>query len=322
MKVIKGIENLRGQFQNPVLTIGNFDGVHMGHQKIIKRVLEAKKRHRSTAVALTFDPHPIKALYPERGVRILTPTEEKARLMAHYGIDALVLANFDREFASIHPDDFIRRILVEGLGVKEVIVGHNYSFGKGKKGTTALLRRQGAQFGFGVNVVRNAVLYGDVVSSSRIRSLLGRGRVCEASLFLGRPYMIKGIVVKGAGRGARLLGTPTANIATRNELIPREGVYAVKVRLDGAIYGGVANIGRNPTFQPISQKNAEVPPSYEVHILNFSGDILGMSIELFFIDRIRDEKVFPDKDSLAGQIKRDIDRAREILQKKKHLPIV
>ena len=316
MILIKGLEGLKRQFKDPVLTIGNFDGVHIGHQKIIKKVVEEAKKYSGTSVAMTFEPHPIKVLYPERGIRTITTLEEKSRLMSIYGIDALIVVDFNREFASIHPEDFIKKILVDGIGVREVIVGHNYSFGKGRRGTTELLRRRGKRYGYSLHVVRNATLYGDVVSSSRIRSLILRGRVCEASLFLGRPYMINGLVIKGQGRGAKLLNTPTANIASSNELIPKEGVYVVRVRLGGTLHWGVANIGRNPTFSPNN------PLSYEVHILDFSEDILGRHLDLFFIDRIRDEKVFSDKDSLKEQIRKDILKAKEIISKKKPLPIL
>lgn len=311
MKVINGIEGLRGA----ILTIGNFDGVHKGHQKIISEVTSRARALRRPAVAITFEPHPMKVLYPERGVRMLTTAAEKARVMERFGIDALCFINFDRDFAALSADDFIKSVLVETIGVKEVIVGHNYAFGKGKKGTTALLRRRGAKYGFRVRVVRNARIYGDVVSSSRIRSLLGRGRVCEASLFLGRPFSVHGTVVKGAGRGGSLLGTPTANIAAKGEIIPKEGVYAVKIGIEGKIYGGAANIGRNPTFGGSEQ-------STEVHIFGFGGDILGRDITLYFIDRIRDEKTFPDKDSLKEQINKDIERSKEILARKKHPPII
>jgi|Deesub1362A_J573_1020465.scaffolds.fasta_scaffold00045_107 riboflavin kinase/FMN adenylyltransferase len=309
MKILKGIEAIKKRYKNVILTIGNFDGVHIGHQKILNRIVSRAKEVNGTAAAITFEPHPTKVLYPERGVKILTPIEEKARLMRHFGVDVLFLINFNKDFASIPPDDFIKDVLVEKIGVMEVTVGHNYAFGKGKKGTTALLRRRGRKYGFSVKVVRNARIHGDVVSSSRIRSLLLRGRVCEASMFLGRPYMITGTVIKGAGRGSKLLKTPTANITTPNELVPKEGVYAVKVGLGRRILEGVANIGKNPTFE-----GSEM--SYEVHIFNFSEDIMGKTLRVFFIDRIRDEKTFPDARALHEQINEDIKRAKELLKKK------
>lgn len=299
------------RYKNVVLTIGNFDGIHHGHQKILNRVIRRAKEIKGISFAITFEPHPSKVLYPERGIRTLTPHAEKIRLMAHLGLDVLCFVKFTKDFASIPADDFIKDVLVDKIGVREVIVGHKYVFGKGKKGTTPLLRKRGRKYGFNVRVVRNARIYGDVASSSRIRSLIARGRVCEASLFLGRPYMIMGTVIKGAGRGRRVLGTPTANILPVNELIPKEGVYAVKIRVDGRQYEGVTNIGRNPTFSGSAM-------SYESHIFNFSEDIIGKTIMVYFIDRIRDEKTFAEPKDLRLQIKKDIEAVKAILAKKKH----
>jgi riboflavin kinase/FMN adenylyltransferase len=213
------------------------------------------------------------------------------------------------------PDDFIRNVIVDKVGAREVIVGHSYAFGKGKRGSTALLRRRGRKCGFAVKVVRYARSFGDIVSSSRIRSLLSRGRVCEASWLLGRPYMVEGKVIKGAGRGGSLLNVPTANIAMKNELIPKEGVYAVKVGYKGKMLDGAANIGRNPTF-------GIAPISYEVHIFDFSEDILHQDIRVYFIDRIRDERAFPDSSILKEYIMRDLSRARDILRTKKYPKVI
>ncbi len=311
MMIVRGLENLKGKYRNVVLTIGNFDGMHIGHQKIFRNVVQRAKAIKGTPLAITFDPHPLKVIAPERGVRLLTPFPEKARLMELLGIEVLLCIHFDREFANTKPDDFIRDVVVDQIGAKEVIVGHSYAFGKGKKGSTALLRRRSGKGGFTFRVIRNARLYGEKVSSSRVRSLLARGRVCESSWLLGRPYMITGRVVRGAGRGGSLMNVPTANIETSNELIPKEGVYAVKVGMDGTIFDGAANIGRNPTF-------GEQRMSYEVHILDFSENILGRELSVHFIDRIRDEKVFPDFKVLHEHILSDIVRAREILRTKKY----
>ncbi len=315
MVAVRGIENLRGRYPNVVLTIGNFDGVHIGHQKIFSNVVERAKSRGGVAMAITFDPHPMKVVAPERGVRVLTPFGEKARLMGAFGIEVVLCISFSREFSGMKPDDFIKDVIAGRIGAKEVIVGHNYTFGKGKKGTTELLRRRGRRLGFSLTVVRNARLFGDVVSSSRIRSLVSRGRVCEASWLLGRPYMIEGEVVKGAGRGKSLLNVPTANIRTPNELVPREGVYAVKALIKGKLLDGVANMGKNPTF-------GEGEMSYEVHLFDFSGDVLGETMRVYFIDRIRDEKTFPDIAALHEGILRDIERAGEILKTKKYPKVI
>jgi riboflavin kinase/FMN adenylyltransferase len=211
-------------------------------------------------------------------------------------------------------DDFINEVLVGKLGAKMVIVGHNYAFGRGKKGTTDLLRRRGEKLGFKVKVVRNAMREGNVVSSSRIRSLLGWGRVCEAAAYLGRPYSIEGAVVKGHGRGAKLLDTPTANITTPNELVPKEGVYAVRVDISGKFHDGVANIGTNPTF-------GNLEPSYEVHIFDLKRNLRGERLKIYFIERLREEIRFPDVDALHAQIETDIAKAKKVLGKSRLRPI-
>lgn len=309
--VIRGLGPLKKKYKNVILTIGNFDGVHIGHQKIFKAVTERAKALKGTAVAITFDPHPVRVVAPERGLslRMLTTFEEKAKSIKQHGIEVVLCIKFNRELANMEARDFVRDVIVDKIMAMEVVVGHDYAFGKAKKGTTAFLRRNGKKYGFKVRVMRNVRYLGDVVSSSRIRTLLSRGKVADASLLLGRPYMIKGTVVKGADRGTRLLHIPTANITTPNELVPKEGVYAVKVGLGRRRLDGVANIGKNPTF-------GENPLSYEVHLLGFSGDILGRDIKLYFIDRIREEKTFPDIEALHDGISADIKSAREILNKK------
>ena len=311
MKIIREIKD-KLDYPNPVVTIGNFDGVHIGHQKIFRSVVEKAREINGTPIAITFNPHPVRVLAPERGLKIITTPEDKTRLIADLGIKVLICIPFDREFARTDPDDFIKDILVDRLGVKYVIVGHSYSFGKGKKGTTALLRRRGSKYGFKATVVRYAKVYDDVVSSSRVRSLVLRGRVCEASRMLGRAYHFEGSVVKGAGRGASLLHTPTANISTSNELIPKEGVYAVKVSFPdspSSVFDGVANIGKNPTF-------GDVPMSYEVHIFDFNKDLVGQRIKVHFIDRVRNEKKFSGIHELEDQIHKDIEKTKLILSKR------
>jgi len=294
-----------------VLTIGNFDGVHIGHQKILQSVRERARTIGGTAMAVTFDPHPAKIVTPEKGVRVLTSFQEKMRLMELYGVEVTLCIRFDKEFSAIKPDEFVRDVIAGRIGARGVIVGHSYSFGKGKKGTTELLRRRSRQYGYIFRVIRSARLFGDVVSSSRIRSLLGRGRVSEASWLLGRPYMMEGTVIKGTGRGERILNIPTANICTLNELVPKEGVYAVKAEFEGKILDGAANLGKNPTF-------GENKVSYEVHILDFSENVLHKKLKVHFVDRIRDERSFPDVSALREEIKKDIEHARAILTGRKY----
>jgi len=308
MEIIKGLENFRRIYSNPVLTIGNYDGIHLGHQKILSMVLKKAEELEGISMVMSFDPHPVKVLAPERNMKLLTTPEEKARLIEAIGIDILLCVKFDKEFSRMLPDDFITEILVKQINVREIIVGTNYAFGKNKKGTIDLLRRRGEKYGFGVKAVRDVMVHGHIVSSSTIRSLLMKGAVSEVSNFLGRAYSIEGTVIKGKGRGQSILQIPTANISTPVEIAPKEGVYAVRVGLKGTAYDGVANIGKNPTFG-----NADV--SYEVHLFNFNGDLLGESLRIYFIDRIRGERTFPDPVSLAKQIRDDIENAGELLMK-------
>jgi riboflavin kinase/FMN adenylyltransferase len=309
MEIIIGLEAFDKSYPDTVLTIGNYDGVHLGHRKILSMVLQKAKEIHGTSMVMTFEPHPVKVLSPERNIKLLTTSDEKARLIEAMGIDILLLVNFNKEFANMLPDDFIDEVLVKKLNVKEIIVGTNYAFGKHKKGTIDLLRRRGEKYGFQVKAVRNVMVHGNIVSSSSIRSLLLKGAVHEVSNYLGRAYSIEGQVIKGKGRGKTLLNIPTANITTPVEIAPREGVYAVRAGLKGKIYNGVANIGKNPTFG-----NPEV--SYEVHLFNYSGDILGENLRIYFIDRIRGERTFPDVTDLVKQIRDDIEYAREILRTK------
>ncbi|MBF0559051.1 MAG: bifunctional riboflavin kinase/FAD synthetase [Nitrospirae bacterium] len=313
MEIIKDLA-ARLAYDNPVVTIGNFDGIHLGHQKIFSCVVAKAQEISGTPIAITFHPHPVRVLAPERGLKLISILDDKKAFIQRMGIKVLICISFDKDFAHTDPDTFIRNILVDAIGAKWVIVGHSYSFGKGKKGTTSTLRVKGKKYGFKAHVVRSVKVYGDVVSSSRIRSLLLRGRVCETSRMLGRAYHISGTVIKGAGRGDALLKTPTANIATANELIPKEGVYAVRVSLKGQkqVYDGVANIGSNPTFDGKTV-------SYEVHLFDFNRNLIGEQLRLHFIDRIREEKKFTSVQELKDHIDRDIIQAKKILSSRNDL---
>ena len=310
MEIIRGLEDLKESYPNTVITIGNFDGLHLGHQKIIQTVLQESEDINGTSMVVTFDPHPMKILAPEREIKLLTTPKERERLIRTMGIHVLLCITFNEEFSQLMPDDFIGDILVKKINAKKVIVGQNYAFGKARKGTTELLRRRGRKYGFNVKVVRHAKFNGEVVSSSKIRSFLSKGEVFEASTFLGRAYTIEGNVIKGAGRGEKLLHIPTANITTPNELVPKEGVYAVKIGIKNDFFDGVANIGKKPTF-------GDAVTSYEVHIFNYTGNLLGEHLRIHFIDWIRDQRSFPDALSLERQIRNDIEHAGEILNRKR-----
>jgi riboflavin kinase/FMN adenylyltransferase len=306
MDIIKDIVSLKKSYPNTVLTIGNYDGVHLGHQKILSMVGKKAEEIGGTSMVMTFDPHPVKVIAPEKNVKLLTTPEEKARLIAKMGIDVLLFITFTKEFSQIAADEFISELLVKKLNIKEVIVGANYSFGKSKKGNIDLLRKRGKEFGFHATAVQDVMLHGNIVSSSSIRSLLLKGAVQDVITYLGRAYSILGTVIKGKGRGKSILNIPTANITSPVEIAPKEGVYAVRVGYKGSIYDGAANIGKNPTFG-----NTDV--SYEVHLFGFSGDLIGESLRIYFIDRIRNEKTFPDVATLEKQIREDMDIAGKIL---------
>lgn len=305
MKIIRGLNDVKKTpLASPAITLGNFDGVHIGHQAIFKAVVARAFDMGGTSVAFTFEPHPLKVLAPQRSPKLLCTFKEKMEQIEAAGVEIVICAKFTPEFASQNPEDFVRDVLVGALGVKDLFVGHNYAFGKDRKGDINFLRDAGKRFGFGVHVIGPVKVEGILVSSTKIRQLVMDGEVCLASKLLGRPYSIEGTVVPGHSRG-KGLGFPTANITTPNELPPKEGVYAVTVHSEGKIYRGAANIGKNPTF-------GDETASYEVHILDFDGDLYGKFIKMKFIKRIRDEVKFRGVDELAAQIKKDVDRVRAV----------
>lgn len=306
MRIIRGVKNLNEKFPNPVVTLGNFDGVHLGHQAIFRKVVERAVAVNGTAVAFTFEPHPLKVLAPERSPKLLNTFHGKMKLIEAAGIDVVICADFDRAFAEQNPEEFARNILHEKIGAREVYVGYDYAFGKGREGGISLLMRMGELCGFSVGVVDAVYVGGRVVSSSLVRDLVSSGKVVEAARLLGRYYSIEGEVVAGSRRG-RTLGFPTANIHTINELIPPNGVYAVIAVLDKARLHGAASIGVRPTF-------GNGPVSIEVYLLDFHGDIYGRKMEIYFVERLRQEKKFPDAASLIRQMEKDVELTREILE--------
>lgn len=306
MKVIHGLERIEEAFRYPVITLGNFDGLHLGHQFIFREVVKKAKETGGTAITLTFEPHPLKVMAPDRPLRLLTTFEEKVRLIKAKGIDILICVNFTKAFADQAPRDFVKNVLHRRLGVAELFVGHDFAFGKGRKGTVESLKEMASELGFKIFVIDAIKVGNDIVSSSKIRDLLLEGKVKEASLFLGRPYSIEGKVIKGEGRGATLLGFPTANLETPDLLIPKEGIYAVTVEFDGKDYKGAANIGYKPTFGSRGL-------NCEVHILDFIGDLLGSRLRITFIERLRDEATFTRPEALSEQIRKDVEKVRDIL---------
>ncbi|UCD34385.1 MAG: bifunctional riboflavin kinase/FAD synthetase [Nitrospiraceae bacterium] len=307
MKVIDGLDNLKDNLPYPVLTLGNFDGVHLGHQKIFRLLKERAELKQGTSVVYTFVPHPLRVIAPERAPKLLTTYKDKISLIEESGIDAIICAHFTREFANISAEDFVRKILSGAIGAQEIFIGSNYLFGRHRRGSPEMLQELGRELGFDVTVVDEIRIGSTAVSSSTIRSLVAKGIVEEAATLLGRLYSVEGIVVSGAKRGKSLLNTPTANLLTANELLPRDGVYATTVEFEGKIYGGATNIGHNPTFE-------EKKFSFETHLLDFDGQLMGKTLRVFFVQRLRDEIRFANVDELGSQMKKDIAHIRRILK--------
>ncbi|MEW6109761.1 MAG: bifunctional riboflavin kinase/FAD synthetase [Nitrospirota bacterium] len=305
MILITDLNKITTGFDKSVITLGNFDGLHLGHQELIKMVIKRAKEIGALSLVVTFRPHPLKILAPEKCPPLISIYEEKIRLFEKLGIDALVKIPFTLDFSSMTPRDFVKNILCDLLGAKEIFVGYNYRFGKGREGNIKKLKELGEEFGFSVIEVEQISLNGVVISSTKIRQLLKNGEVEQAAGFLGRDYAITGIVVKGDGRG-KGLGFPTANIASKHAIIPSDGVYAVRLFARDKYYNGVANIGMRPTFD---KKELAV----EVHVFDFNEDLYGEEITVYFIKKIREEKKFLNAEALIRQIKSDIGVAKEIL---------
>jgi len=302
-----GLEELRERLRRPVITIGNFDGVHLGHQALFAKAVERAQAVEGTALAVTFEPHPIRVLRPAVNLPLITPLEQKLELMAQHGLDLTLCLRFDQDFARLSADAFVDKLLVSRLGAAEVVVGYDFAFGHKGLGDLDLLRSKGEQWGFKVHVVGPVIIEGRPVSSTRVRQEVADGNMDAARRLLGRHYQVAGRVVAGHGRGGRLLGFPTANLRVSDELLPGPGVYAVLVELeDGRFLKGANNIGNNPTFD-------DGALSVETHLLDFDGDLYGQDIRLHFVERLRGEKRFESAEELKTQIGLDIARAIEIL---------
>ena len=309
MQVFENIEEIAHPFENGVVAIGNFDGVHKGHQALFKKVIEKAKLMGGTSIVMTFKPHPTQVLAGKKKSPLITSYERKKELIEQSGMDALVCAPFTKEFASLGAEAFVRDILVGKIGVKSVVVGKDYTFGKEREGDVALLKTYAEKFGFQVETADWIPIPGDAegkISSTQIRALIAAGNIVDANALLGRNYQVRGTVVKGRNRGGKLLGFPTANIDIQNALCPRIGVYAVCVNVDGKRFFGAANVGVSPTFD-------DHMFTVEVNILDFDQTIYDRQISVDFVEKIRDEKKFADISSLSDQIKKDVEKARDIL---------
>lgn len=289
---------------HPVATIGNFDGQHIGHQALIKAVVDLAQRCNGTAVVITFDPHPAAVLAPEMPLRFLASQEEKFEFFKNLGVQEVVVLAFTPSLAALSPDDFVRQVLVEGLGVRDLFVGSNFVFGKNRRGTIDDLVRMGRQYGFEVHPFAPILLDGEVVSSTRVRHLIQQGNMKDAARCLGRPYRLSGEVVPGEGRGAAL-GCPTANIRIpADRVIPPDGVYVTTTDVHGQMVPSVSYIGRRPTFDGHERV-------LEVHLFDSpDSSLYGQRLRVNFLARIRGDQKFDSVEALRAQIERDLDAAK------------
>jgi riboflavin kinase/FMN adenylyltransferase len=315
MKIIRNLKDISRPYKRAAITIGNFDGVHLGHQALIHEVIDKADSISGTSVAITFEPHPIRVLNGSNHPPLITILEQKIELIERMDLDVLIVIPFTREFASLSPREFVEDILIRQLGMTAIIVGKDYSFGRDREGTVGLLKTFAELFDFELVIAdwieENRAPEGRI-SSTRIRNLVLAGRVDKAQSLLGRFYQVRGTVTTGRDRGGKLLGFPTANITLQDELCPKTGVYAVTVECKSTTYDGVANIGYSPTFD-------DHIFTVEVHILDFNRNIYGHNIRVNFIQRIRDELKFSSVAELAEQIKDDVTEARGILSDTVHI---
>ena len=290
---------------HPVLALGNFDGLHRGHLKIIERVKRGAAEHGGVPMAMTFDPHPPRVVRPDKAPPLLMTVDQRLSELGRAGIRCVAVVRFTEELSRWEPEVFVRTVLVDWLRVAEVWVGANFLFGHERSGNFSLLRTLGQRYGFRAEKI-DPVRYKEfVVSSTRIRRLIAEGRVDEAAALLGHSYALVGTVVEGAHRG-REMGFPTANLETPNELLPPHGVYATTLTVDGVVHAAVTNVGVNPTF------GDGAAATIETHVLKFDGGLYGRRVQLAFVQRLRDERRFDDVDALKAQIEADCRRAERL----------
>lgn len=294
---------------NTVVTVGTFDGVHLGHRKLIETVVEKAKERNCRSVVVTFDPHPREIINPGKGgIKMLTTLKERCELLEDIGVDMLLVIPFDRDFSLLTSEEFVRDVIYEKIGVSEFVIGYDHHFGHDREGTIETIKKLGTKLGFESYVVSKQEMGDVTISSTLIRKTLAEeGNVKEAAEYLGRKYLLNGIVTHGDERG-RTIGYPTANLKPEheNKVIPKNGVYAVKVRVNGEWFGGMMNIGVRPTFDDTER-------TIEVNIFNFDREIYGDTIQIRFVDRIRDEKKFDGVEALKTQLARDKEESLAIL---------
>ena len=308
MKIFHGTEN--ANIQKPtVLTLGVFDGLHLGHQRIMETVAKRARAVGAHATAITFDPHPRAVLHPESAPPLLQTLDQRLANLEVLGIEQAIVVPFTREFAGIDAEEFLKEIVHDRLQAKEVYLGKGFAFGKNRGGNIDLLRKMSAELGFFADEVPEVCLRGKRISSSKIRHLLAEGRVNLVRRMLGRPYGVEGVIIRGNRRG-HTIGFPTANLKPHNRVVPKFGVYATATLLDGVWRRSITNIGVRPTFEN------EAEPSIETYIFDFDGDLYGDVLRVRFLHRIRDERKFSGVEELTAQIERDTDTAMNYFNRK------
>lgn len=310
MEIFRGTNAIDRPLVRPVLTVGNFDGIHLGHRAILETVVDRARSLSGQAVVHTFEPHPRKVLQPGKAPRLLTTLEQKLELLEAAGTDVVVVEPFTLEFAKTSADVFIRDVLHERIAPVEVYVGYDFHFGRDREGSMRMLTEMGPRLGFAVTVIPEVTVGAGDVNSTRIRELLGGAEVEKANEMLGRSYTVRGVVVVGEQRG-RALGFPTANLEAENEVLPAAGVYAGRARLldpgdpeAGSSWAAVTNVGTRPTFEASGRMLAEA------HLIDFEGDVYGRRIEVAFEHHLRAERRFDGVDALREQIRADVAEAR------------
>ena len=309
MQIFNDLTEIRRN-ENSIITLGTYDGVHSGHRQIIQTVVEKAKNASARSFLITFDPHPRKIISSDFKLQLLNTLPEKIELLTSLGIDNLLIINFTKEFSQLSPDEFILKYLVNGIGLKEVVIGHDHHFGKGRDGDIENLKRLGMNYNFKVSAVQGFMVNDEIVSSTKIRNAVLSGDISKANKLLGRTYSFSGKVVYGDMRG-RQLGFPTANLKIDDEdkLLPCIGIYAVECVIDDQKYYGLLSIGSRPTFH----ETGEIIP--EVYLFDFDEDIYEKSVRVNLVKRIRDEQKFSSAEELIQQMNRDKEVGLEILSK-------
>jgi len=303
LRSIPELERLRGPL---FLAIGVFDGVHRGHQAVISTSADHAAASNGTPVVVTFDPHPEKVLRPQAAPHLLSATEHKIALIRALGVEHLLIITFDKQFAATEPEDFVQKLVIHSKPLQEICVGHEWSFGKNRRGNLDLLKKLGAKFNFDVVGIPPVKINGAVVSSTAIRQAIEKGDLAKAAEMLGREYTILGTVTRGDNLGKKI-GFPTANLSAHSEQFPPNGVYVAEARIDGELYRGVINLGIRPTVS--IGKSERV---LEIHLFDFNRDIYGHDVEVRFLKFLRSEKKFQDLDTLVQQIRQDVEQARQL----------